>query len=75
MDNDDWTHRGFVVLCCGCAKIRDKSGAWRVTTRLLAEDKRIVWSHGLCPECMFRFYGNEEWYKGYCDKVLRHITR
>ncbi|MCX8043571.1 MAG: PAS domain-containing protein [Desulfobacterota bacterium] len=47
---------GLVPICAGCKKIRDDKGYWNQLETYLEEHSQAIFSHGLCPECMQKFY-------------------
>jgi hypothetical protein len=57
------TLSGFLPICASCKKIRDDSGYWNQIETYLSEHSDAAFSHGMCPECMDKLYGNAEWYK------------
>jgi len=57
------TLRGFLPICSVCKKIRDDSGYWNQIESYLAMHSTAQLSHGMCPECMKKMYGEEDWYE------------
>ncbi len=57
------TLSGMLPICSSCKKIRDDKGYWNQIESYLARHSEIDFSHGLCPECMDKLYGNQPWYK------------
>lgn len=55
----------FIVLCCVCGKTRKGKSKWVEWKCSAAQNNGVVCSHGLCPDCTKRLYGNEPWYKQY----------
>lgn len=55
----------FVVVCCICDKALNDMGRWIARSNSNAQNSGVVYSHGLCPECVQSQYGNELWYKQY----------
>ncbi len=47
---------GLLPICSHCKKIRDDRGYWRQLEIFLREHSEARLSHGICPECMARFY-------------------
>jgi len=47
---------GLVPICAGCKRIRDDSGYWNEVEHYIAEHSDAQFSHGLCPECMKKYY-------------------
>ena len=56
------TLKGIVPICSGCKKIRDDKGYWNQLESFIEKHSDASFSHGMCPECSDRFYGNEDWY-------------
>ncbi len=56
------TLRGFLPICSSCKKIRDDKGFWGNVETYISERTDVKFSHGLCPECSEKLYGNEQWY-------------
>jgi PAS domain-containing protein len=48
--------RGLLPICAGCKKIRDDRGYWRGLEQYLSEHAEVQFSHGLCPDCLKRYY-------------------
>lgn len=48
---------GLLPICAGCKKIRDSSGAWQQIEEYVGDRSEAEFSHGLCPECLQRYYG------------------
>jgi len=44
-------------------RIRDDKGYWKQIETFLHEHSNANFSHGLCPECAEKLYGNQKWYK------------
>ena len=57
------TLRGMLPICASCKKIRDDKGYWNQIENFILDHSEAEFSHGLCPECMDKLYGDEEWYK------------
>ncbi len=50
------TLRGFIPICSHCKKIRNDSGFWEQIESYLRDHADMVFSHGVCPECMEKYY-------------------
>lgn len=50
------TLRGLIPICAGCKKIRDDRGYWHQVERYITEHSEAEFSHGMCPECIKRYY-------------------
>lgn len=47
---------GFLPICCNCKKIRNDTGYWEQIEVYIREHSEAVFSHGICPECMYKLY-------------------
>ncbi|CCK79174.1 response regulator [Desulfobacula toluolica] len=56
------TLKGILPICASCKKIRDDSGYWNQIEEYIQNHSEAEFSHGLCPECSEKLYGEEEWY-------------
>jgi PAS domain-containing protein len=50
------TLRGLLPICAGCKKIRDDKGYWQGLEQYLSEHAEVQFSHGLCPDCLGKYY-------------------
>jgi PAS domain-containing protein len=50
------TLRGLLPICAGCKKIRDDQGYWKGLEQYLSEHAEVQFSHGLCPDCLGKYY-------------------
>lgn len=48
--------RGILPICMHCKQIRDGEGAWQEVEQYIAGQTEARFSHGVCPDCMSRFY-------------------
>ena len=53
--------RGIIPICMHCKEIRDDKGYWNQLEKFITEHSEAKFSHGICPDCMKRFY--PEFYK------------
>ena len=44
--------RGMLPICSYCKKIRDDKNYWHVIETYICEHSDVVFSHGLCPDCL-----------------------
>lgn len=51
------TLSGFLPICASCKKIRDDSGYWKQIESYLSTHADVTFSHGICPECAHKLYG------------------
>jgi len=54
---------GLLPICASCKKIRDDKGYWNRIETYIHTHSEAEFSHGLCPECMDKMYGQQAWYK------------
>ena len=50
------TLQGLIPMCAGCKKIRDDEGYWQEVEHYIMENSEARFSHGLCPECVDKYY-------------------
>ncbi len=55
--------RGLIPICASCKKIRDDSGYWGQIESYIEQHSQAVFSHGMCPDCMEKTYGDKRWFK------------
>ncbi len=49
---------GLIPICSHCKKIRDDKGYWSQLEQYLNEHSEASFSHGICPECAEKHYGD-----------------
>lgn len=49
---------GLVPICTSCKKVRDDSGYWQQVEAYVSERSEAEFTHGVCPECCQRLYGD-----------------
>ncbi|MCP4677421.1 MAG: PAS domain S-box protein [Deltaproteobacteria bacterium] len=54
---------GLIPICSECSKIRNDDGYWEQIETFISEHSGASFSHGICPVCMDKLYGGEEWYE------------
>lgn len=52
------TLSGLIPICATCKKIRDDKGFWNQLEQYIIEHSDATFTHGICPECTTKFYGN-----------------
>ena len=57
------TLSGLLPICASCKKIRDDKGYWNQLESYIQKHSEAKFSHGLCPDCMEKLYGNLDWHK------------
>jgi len=50
------TLRGMLPICSSCKKIRDDRGYWEQVEEYMSQHTDVMFSHGLCPDCMKKLY-------------------
>lgn len=61
------TLRGIIPICSNCKSIRDDEGYWEQLESYVRKHSDAKFSHGICPDCARKLYGDKEWFK---DKKL-----
>jgi len=59
---------GLLPICASCKKIRDDQGYWNRIESFIESHSEAQFSHGVCPECAEKLYGNEKWFKDMKNK-------
>ena len=49
---------GLLPICASCKKIRDKNDNWQQIEAYIHDRSEAEFSHGICPECREKLYGN-----------------
>ncbi len=57
------TLKGLLPICATCKKIRDDKGYWNYLEKYIEDYSDASFSHGICPECADKLYGDEDWYQ------------
>ncbi|GAK52023.1 two-component response receiver and regulator protein [Candidatus Moduliflexus flocculans] len=50
------TLSGLLPICASCKKIRDDHGYWTQLEKYIERHSDALFSHGLCPDCLRKFY-------------------
>ena len=50
--------RGLLPICSSCKKVRDDKGYWTQVEQFVSTHSEARFTHGVCPECLVRLYGN-----------------
>ena len=58
------TLSGFLPICASCKKIRDDQGYWGQVEEYISKHSDVQFSHGLCPDCAQKLYGEFKHKKG-----------
>ena len=48
--------RGIIPICASCKRVRDDDGYWHQVEAYISEHSDALFSHGICPDCMRKFY-------------------
>ncbi|MDA8134676.1 MAG: PAS domain S-box protein [Desulfobacteraceae bacterium] len=56
------TLSGLLPICASCKKIRDDKGYWNQIESYISRNSEANFSHGICPECSDKIYGDKDWY-------------
>lgn len=46
----------MIPICSNCKKIRDDDGFWEQLESYMSRHSKMVFSHGICPDCMVKLY-------------------
>lgn len=49
---------GLLPICASCKKIRDDKGYWNQLETYISEHSEAEFSHGVCPDCLEKLYGD-----------------
>lgn len=52
------TLSGLLPICASCKKIRDDKGYWNQIENYISSHSDAQFSHGICPECAKKLYGD-----------------
>ncbi len=50
--------QGILPICMHCHKIRDEDEVWQRLEKYVEQHSEAHFSHGLCPECAQKYYGD-----------------
>lgn len=54
--NEVKTLSGLLPICSYCKKVRDDKGYWKQIESYISEHSELLFTHGLCPECLTNHY-------------------
>ncbi len=57
------TLRGLIPICSSCKKVRDDEGIWNQIEIYIENRSDAFFSHGICPGCAEKLYGDRDWFK------------
>ncbi len=49
---------GLIPVCSFCKKIRDENDQWQPMEKYIMARSTVSFSHGVCPDCVQKHYGN-----------------
>lgn len=52
------TLSGLLPICANCKKVRDDQGYWLQIETYISEHSNADFSHGICPQCAQKLYGD-----------------
>ena len=50
------TLKGLLPICAHCKNIRDDGGYWQQVEVYIRDHSEAIFSHGICPGCLKKFY-------------------
>ena len=53
---------GLLPICSNCKKIRNDQGYWGQVESYIEVHSEAQFSHGICPDCAEKLYGDQEWF-------------
>ena len=51
--------QGMLPICASCKKVRDDDGYWQRIESYISDHSDAKITHGICPECMIKLYGED----------------
>jgi len=48
---------GLMVICASCKRVRESDGKWVNLEQIISSQSELQFSHGICPECAKKLYG------------------
>ena len=61
---------GLIPICSSCKKIRNDEGFWDQVEAYISKHSDVHFTHGICPGCMKRLYGDEDWFDDAFEREL-----
>lgn len=55
-DSNPRCFRDFLSICCHCKNINNDQGEWQGIETYFKKKYEILFSHGICPECLKKYY-------------------
>ena len=65
---------GLLPICASCKKIRDDQGYWKQIESYIRDHSEADFSHGICPECVEKIYGEKGWFKKRREKMADDLV-
>ena len=62
--------RELIPICSGCHDIRVDDEYWQKVDYYLTKNFSLKFSHGLCPDCVKKYYGDTRWYEELKDNKM-----
>ena len=50
--------KGLLPICSFCKKIRDEKNQWQTFEKYITDRSTAMFTHGICPECAEKYYGD-----------------
>ncbi len=50
----------YEYRCAACKKIRDENKCWHTLEEYLESRIEVEFTHGMCPECLEKWYPDEQ---------------
>jgi DNA-binding response OmpR family regulator len=57
------TLKGWITICANCKRVQVNPECWDQIETYIENHSEALFTHGLCPECAEKMYGEKEWYK------------
>lgn len=54
------TLSGLLPICSNCKKVRNDKGYWESVEQHISDHSEVIFSHGICPECLEKLYPEED---------------
>lgn len=48
---------GYISICASCKQVLGKDGKWTPVEVYVTDETDVQFSHGVCPDCAERLYG------------------
>lgn len=54
--------KGIIPICSNCKNVRSDKGFWERVEKYVQRHSEAEFSHGICPECSEKLYGDQDWF-------------